>query len=499
MPPSRRTPIAALLTCLCAALATPAAAGPLDDELRDLLRHTDLGDAQVAVLVIDPVTDRVLASHNPDLALIPASNQKLLTSGAALITLGESFAFRTELLLDGARLIIRGSGDPGLGDPVLLERSEPPMTVDDLLERLALGIAERTDAGITEIIADDRVFDREYAHPSWPEKDLNRWYCAEVAGLGFHTNVISAFVSPAPDGAGAPPRVTIQPNAPIITLKNRARTTNSGANSAWIARPRPENEFTLYGNVHEPALAPIRASIHEPPLFTASLIRNALSNAGVAVPGESGMRLANERDHFPDAEPAAVVLTALPEALRRCNADSHNLYAEALIKRIGHEVTTDAGSWSNGAAVIRMILGQRLGPDISSSVHIADGSGMSRENRVSPAVLAAWLDSFSDDPTLFSAFSESLASPGEGTLTSRWRGISLDNEVRAKSGYLTGVYALSGYVIDPTTSRRVVFSMIINEGRRSSGNARRFHDEFVAEIDQWLTEQRPARVDALGG
>ncbi len=497
---SRRAALPAVLVACALALLTPLAlAGPLDSDLNDLLNHIDLGDAQVSVLVMDPVTNRVLASHNPNLALIPASNQKLLTSGAALITLGESFVFRTELLLDGTRLIIRGSGDPGLGDPVLLERSDPPMTVDDLLERLASSVAARAQDGITEIIADDRVFDRQYAHPSWPEKDLNRWYCAEVAGLGFHTNVISVFVSPAPEGPGAAPRVSVQPDAPVYTLNNRARTTTSGANSAWIARPAPANVFTLFGDVRRPALAPIRASIHEPPLFTAGLIRSALHNAGVPVPSNSALRLASDRDQFTNAETVAVVMTALPEVLRRCNTDSHNLYAEALIKRIGYEVTSDAGSWANGAAVIRMLLSERLGPDHASSVHIADGSGMSRNNRVSPATLAAWLDSISDDPALFTPFVDSLAAPGEGTLTSRFKNVSLDNQVRAESGYLTGVYALSGYLIDPTTSRRIVFSMIINEGRRSSGNARRFHEAFVVDIDRWLTKQRPARADALGG
>jgi len=498
-PRSRRQLFAVAFAGATALLSSISLAGPLDSDLRALFKHIDLGTAEVGVIVIDPHSNKVLASHNPDVALIPASNQKLLTSGAALLTLGESFAFRTELLLDGSRLIIRGSGDPGLGDPVLLDRSSPPMTVDDLLARLANGVADRAGTEITEIIADDRVFDRQYAHPSWPDKDLNRWYCAEVGGLGFHTNVISAYVTPSPDGIGAPPRVILQPSAPVVTLKNRARTISTGSNSAWIARPAANNRFTLYGDVHRPALAPIRAAIHEPPLFMANLVRHALKDAGLTVPGSNAVRLANDRDQFENPELAAVVATPLIEVLRRCNTDSHNLYAEALVKRIGHEVTTDAGSWANGAAVIRMLLSEHLGPEHATGVHIADGSGMSRDNRVSPATLAAWLDHFSDDPELFEPFVASLAAPGEGTLTSRFKRVELQNMVRAKSGYLTGVYSLSGYVIDPATSRRVVFSMIINEGKRSSGNAKRFHEAFVADIDSWLVKQRPARANALGG
>lgn len=489
-----------LLTLLAPLALTGAAdAGPLDDDLRDLMRHTDLAGATVSILVLDPDTDRVLASHNPDTPLIPASNQKLLTSGAALITLGPTFAFRTELLLDDANLIIRGSGDPGLGDPVLLERSQPPMTVEDLLARLATTVAERAQGPIEQIIADDRIFDREFTHPSWPEKDLNRWYCAEVAGLGFHTNVVSLFPAPAPEGPGAAPRLAIQPEAPVVRIRNRARTVNSGSNTAWVARPIPRNEFTLYGNIRRPAQAPIRASIHEPPTFTANLLWHALADAGLEQAPRPNVRLATNEDRVAGAELVAVVSTPLIEALRRCNTDSHNLYAEAMLKRIGHEVTSDAGSWANGAAVVRMLLAERLGADHASTVQIADGSGMSRENRVSVSTLAAWLEHIADDPALFEPFLASLATPGQGTLTSRFRNADLENNIHAKSGYLTGVYALSGYAVDPVTSKRLIFSMIVNEGARSSGRARDFLDSFVEEIDDYLTTLRPARANAQGG
>ncbi len=495
---TRATPFLLAITLALALLAPIARAGPLDDEVNDLLADIDLGGADVGVCIIDAGAGTLLASHNAETALIPASNQKLLTSAAALITLGPDFVYETDLLLDGGTLIIRGSGDPALGDPEILSASEPPMTADELLAGLAGAVSRAGVTALDEIVIDDRVFDRQWAHPSWPDDDLNRWYCAEVAGVNYHTNVISVYVRPSPDGPGAEPRVEYEPRAPGIEIANRARTIRSGRNTTWIARPRPSNDFTLYGQISSPLPFPIRAAIHEPPTFMGQLLASELAHAGVTIPSpaQDHVRLADASERFEDAAPIARVTTRLADVLRRCNVDSHNLYAESLLKRIGHDVTSNPGSWESGATVVRMLLSERLGAQHASGAHIADGSGMSRDNRVSPATLAAWLAMIASDPELFEPFLASLPSPGEGTLTSRFKNVPIDNVIRAKSGYLDGVYSLSGYVIDPATRRTVVFSLLLNERDRHTPNAKRFHEAVVAEIDQWLSRTRPVTAAA---
>ena len=90
--------------------------------------------------------------------------------------------------------------------------------------------------------------------------------------------------------------------------------------------------------------------------------------------------------------------------LRRCNVDSYNLYAESLFKRLGYEVTRAPGSWSNGAAVLRMVLQEHLGIDAGKAFTVADGSGMSRNNRVTPRMLALWLKAMADDEKIVVGF-----------------------------------------------------------------------------------------------
>src|SRR6185295_11686507 len=105
--------------------------GSLDDDVSRVLTARKLGMARVGISVIDLETGAALANVNANDPFTPASNMKLLTSGAALLVLGPDFVFRTELIRDGDRLIIRGGGDPALADPIVLKEMEPKLTVSD--------------------------------------------------------------------------------------------------------------------------------------------------------------------------------------------------------------------------------------------------------------------------------------------------------------------------------------------------------------------------------
>src|SRR5262249_46375110 len=152
----------------------------------------------------------------------------------------------------------------------------------------------------------------------------------------------------------------------------------------------------------------------------------------------------------------AVVTTTMEDALERCNGDSQNLYAEAMIKRIGHEVTHEPGSWTNGSSVLRMTLSEPaprgLGPEYAAGTQIADGSGMSREDRVAPRTLTRWLDRLQRDSNIGAMFVNSLASPEQKeSIRRRFKDKKLSCDLRAKTGTINGVRCLSGYLTDPQT------------------------------------------------
>ncbi|VAX42841.1 D-alanyl-D-alanine carboxypeptidase, partial [hydrothermal vent metagenome] len=348
---------------------------------------------------------------------IPASNMKLLTTGAAVSVLGPDFVFRTEIAIDGRRVIIRGDGDPALADPEILRNTEPRMTVEDFLETLTGAIADKLPDGCSEIILDDRIFDREFVHPTWDRNDLNKWYAPEVAGLNFHGNLLAIFASPAPEGVGTPPRLTMQPRSAWIQIANRAKTVAKGSNTYWPSRKSDANSFTLFGNVRTTAPTPLNTPTHNNPLLFGQLLAERLMRRGIAVGNETrprlkppaAVRLADPDETLPEGELAAIITTPLQEVLNRCNTDSINLYAEALLKRIGHEVTREQGTWDNGASVLRMTLEERLGSNAAITTIIADGSGLSHSNIVTPLTLTGWVESFALDETLREPYLLSLA------------------------------------------------------------------------------------------
>lgn len=484
-----------LLGALCLlGAASPALGQSLSNRLQGLVRSSPLGSSKVGVAIIDPQSGEVLASHNAGDSFIPASNMKVLTSGAALAVLGPSFSFRTDLVYQpqaGNRIVVRGSGDPAFGDPELLTQMK--MSVEDLLGVWVQAVKNASLSPPMELVVDDRVFDRELVHPSWPAAQLNRRYCAEVSGLNFHVNTLAIYARPGAPGSA--PTLSVSPKAPWVEVRNRARSIDKGQQTAWVARALDSNSMTFNGDVRY-ANDPVRVSLHNSPDFFARLLADRLGAAGLR-PGVA--RLVEPMEDLSGGTVLHTVVTDLPTVLDRCNKDSYNLYAECLIKRIGSEVTGAAGSWRSGGTVLRMVVNERLGEGAARDLVVADGSGMSRENRVTPLLLARWLASLHKDAALRDVFMRSLPVGGsEGTLDDRFKTNRITNEVRAKSGYLSGVTGLTGYITHRETGRTLVFSILVNDkpNNVATRTVRDFEEKVVQLADQWLNDRArtaPAR------
>jgi len=489
-----------------------ALAQRLDTVLERLRQSTEAADATIgwAVVALDGDPDqpgRLIASRDPQASFIPASNMKVLTTGTALRVLGPDFVWTTDIGLAGDRLVVVGSGDPAFADPKLLDRMDPPRAAVEFLDVIASAVAGEVSE-VSEIVIDDRIFDRELVHPVWPREQLHKQYCAEVAGLNFHTNVLRFYPRPSGRGAGAAPGVRIEPEAPWIVLRNNARTVTSGQNSFWLTREHGSNDFALHGQISKPSGYAAEVTVHDPALFFARLLEARLRNAGVRVDssrGTSEVRRAGPGEAIEPDKVLVRVTTSMADVVERTNTDSKNLYGEALLKRLAHEVTGEPGSWGAGAAVVRMTLTEVLGADLAARTVVSDGSGMSRDNRASPHVLARWLEAMSEDDETGELFIDSLASPGRGTLRKRFLDRSGRAEtgldLRAKSGYLNGVRTLSGYLRDPETGTGVAFSILINDSESGKVDraCRKFLDDAVLAMDEWLDVRIPEAAAVSGG
>ena len=479
---------------LASLTVTVADAGSLPADVASLVRSAKLPGAEIAVSIRDVASGESLVAIRDDLPLIPASNMKLLTTGAALSGLGPEFRFRTSMALDRGdgqhvRLVVVGDGDPAFGDPELLASTirrrpdgsvETGLDVEALLATWADAVAATGIERIDELVVDDRVFDRDRVPAGWPDDQLNEHYCAPVSGLNFHANCLH--LSPRPS-QGRAVTGNFTPHAPWISVTNRATAKSGGKDrhDAWLGHnPGEEESFTLFGNVREPAAAPIRTTVRDPAGFFGLLLAERLRVRGV----EIGLVRLAEREEALAAGVAVgpSVTTPLATVLDRANADSRNLHAECLFKRLGHARSGGSASWEDGAAALRDELANRVPASLLDGVVFADGSGLSRLNRIRADLMTSWLAAMHDDPSLREAFLESLAVAGErGTLRKRFRGIDLAGcEVLAKSGFINGVSCLSGYVVAPG-GRVVAFSVLCN-GVRSVADAKLLQEKIAARV-----------------
>jgi len=469
-------------TCVLLAFSQ-LSVGDLQSDVQKIVNAASLNKGHAGVCIIDTATSQPIVQINANELMIPASNQKLLTSGAALHVLGPTFAFRTHVVLNGDNITIVGDGDPTIGDSELLKISDWSSENNYLDSELQPWVDAIKASGVEEIntlFVDDRIFDRNFVHPSWPADQINTYYCAQVSGLNYHLNVVHFLPSPR-SGTTASLGV-ISPRMKWITFGNKT-SSNVGKkykSSFWIARPPNTNKMTARGNVKSKHSVPIKVAFHDPAIVFGKTLAHLLQQNGIVV--RTVERVLN------DSPPTAGTIifthtTPLQTALTRSNTDSYNLYAESLLKRISAEATGRSGTFDEGADVVKSAIGQRLNESIRSVV-VADGSGMSRNNRISPAILARWLASFDTNDPVGKLLLHSLATPGKGTLKKRFIKTKLGSaSVHAKSGYISGVCTLSGYIIF-SEREPIVFSILVNDVKGTVRGAKTMQEKIVSVVIQ---------------
>ncbi len=411
-------------------------------------------------LVVDEATGARLFERGADDPLVPASNMKVLTTAAALAALGREFAHETRVMagapprdgvLEGDVVVVGG------GDPTISRRFDPDPLLADWAEALWRAGVRRVTG---DVVADDRAFDDVRLHPDWDPDDAERWYGAEVGALSLNDNCIDVTVAGSAQGA----RVTLAPDTAYVTVDVAAALTEQRKQHVFsLVRAGTDlRTLRVTGRVWSRAdgytsSVPVR----DPGLFFATVLRERLVARGIEVAGQA------RRARPGDATPGYTLhrrLAPLPRTLAVTNQRSQNFYAECLAKTLGRRAGGE-GTWEAGARALTAFA-RSCGVE-ADEVRVRDGSGLSRENRLSAAALVSVLRAAGRgaDGALFR---ESLAAPGEeGTLQRRLRDLPRGARLRAKTGTLTGVAALSGYL--EVGERRVVFAAIGNGG--SGGRA----------------------------
>ncbi len=409
----------------------------------------------------------IIYDHNGRVPRIPASNQKIISTAAALCLLPPDFTYRTILARRGQDLVIIGSGDPSTGDTRMAFHADEPITA--VFHRWADALKARNITTIPgDLLYDDTVFDDEYLHPRWraQQRNLSAWYTAPVGGLNFSTNCLGVVIQ---RGAqqGAPANVRLVPTTSWTRLSNSATTAANGQPIVNRTGDGPIT-ITVSGRVSQSnsETNPLWVTVPDPSAYFATTARTALSAKGIKVVGQTRrQQVRRPGEPMPDdLEIIAVHETRLVDFLYRMNKRSVNMFSEAVLKTLGaydrQGRLTAQGTFEGGVQEVNRFLAA-LGLDPELYV-IDDGSGLSRDNRLAPIVLTAVLR-YMDRHPLRDLWWESLAEPGDPEGTLRRRMHDLKGKIFAKTGHLSGVGALSGYALGPG-GRRYAFSVLCEGG-----------------------------------
>lgn len=443
-----------------------AAADALAERIDAILDDPRYDGSQVGVVVRSAETGELLYARNPGRRQLPASNVKLFSSTAALELLGPDYRFRTQLLTDGTRDGSRLTGDlfiRGGGDPTMLAGD-----YRSLAARLAASGVQVVDG---DLVADDTFFDDVRLGNSWSWDDEPYYYSAQTSALTVAPNTDydsgTVIVRVRPGAAGGRPEIVLQPRTSYLRVVNRAVTGPAGSDDTIsVVRRHGRNVIDVTGSIPAGSAEYLDwATVWEPTGYAADVFRRALAGQGIRVTG--AIRYAGTPT---DARPlvghdSMTVGRMLTPFLKLSN----NMHAEALVKTVGAE-TADEGSWDAGlAAMTEALAGLGVRDD---TMRLVDGSGLSRRNLVPPGQLVRLLMAARGEPW-FPAWYDALPVAGAsarlvgGTLRYRMGGTAAAFNLHAKTGSLTGVSALSGYVTD-ADDELLVFSVVSNNYLASS-------------------------------
>lgn len=471
---TRMAPVLAAVIVLLHAggmVAEGAGISQLNKRLEAIVRDVVPANFAVSAQVADLETGQILMEMDPDRPLVPASTMKVITSAAALKTLKPDFSFPTDVLtdeIDGAsvgNLYLKGKGDPYL-----------------VSEELFALTRSLRDKGLQEVRG-NIIVDDAYFIPGKPldeaEKLGHRSYHAPYGALSLNFNSIKLVVLPASQ-PGKLARVIVDPISEYATVKSRVKTTKgSGAPRPTIDKKSDANgRETIHVSGRIGVKAPTKGiyiNVSSPALYTGQVFKEFLLREGIRVMGKvvHGKTPPSAVSYLEfKSRPLGIIVYWL-------NKFSNNFMAEQICLALGAQVHGAPGTREKGLAVIRKHL-LSCGVD-EGSFSLSEASGLSRSNRLSASALVKVLTAAAHDFTYNAEFISSLGVSGvDGTLKERFTDSGAQRRLRAKTGSLRGVNALTGYGVFPD-GRVFVFAVLVNSLKKGTGFVR-YADAIVRAI-----------------
>ncbi|MGR5147712.1 serine-type D-Ala-D-Ala carboxypeptidase [Photobacterium alginatilyticum] len=406
-----------------------------------------LPDGQdAALIVVDPASGQVKYSQREKQLQAPASTQKLITALAAKLYLGDSFRFTTDLERSGDDIIVRFSGDPTLSRPQLA-------TLLALLKKAKINQVKGN------IVLNGAVFSGYERAPGWPWDILGVCYSAPASSISLEHNCVQGALY-SNKGLGQITRINVPAHQPVRVTTDAVIVSKEQQKARYCDLTLVtdnSNTYRLSGCLPKRSQPlPLNFAVQNTELYAEAVIRSELKRLGIGFEGKivrddtaRGKRIARHQ-----SDPLPLLLDTMVK-------DSDNLIADNLAKTLGGQYFKQPGSFSNGVAAIKTILNEKAGIDLSKAV-LVDGSGLSRNNRVSAAQMMEVITYLYQNDKQLGLLSTLPVSGKNGTLRYRQsiRHQPLQGKIAAKSGSLFGTYNLTG-LITAQSGKQLLFVQFV--------------------------------------
>lgn len=431
--------------------------------LRHILKGPDAQQSFWSISVRDS-TGRMLLSYEPGKLVRPASNLKLVTSAAVLDALGGDFRYHTSLYGIGTLkdsvwkgdLLIRGAGDPSIdgtmydGDRFHVFR-EFKHTLD------SLGIREVEG----DIIGNDSYLEQQPYPKGWSWDDLSYYYAVEINALSFNDNCVDLEVF-ADDDVGETPHIQWFPfDTDYVDFVNEQMITPRTTDyDEFYRRLLGTNTILLRSRLPKGYYEKESLSVGNVPLYFIDTFKKYLERNGIRV---HGSLVLDHQAHNWEAPSYKTLSTHISRPLRRLlwqvNKESDNFYTEMLLRTASAEKYETQGSTELGIKLVKDFAA-RMKADTSRFV-MTDGSGMSTSTLITTADLSQLLQQMQQQPDFRDYFNSLSVAGTDGTFENRFRKSPIRGHIQGKSGYISGVRSISGYM-ETMRQNTIIFSIITN-------------------------------------
>ncbi len=460
----------------------------ITDFVGELKKGTELQNASISLCVLDAATGSTVCEYNGKTSLTPASTMKIVTTATSLQLLGKDFRYETQLqhsgtfdktsgVIDGD-LIIKGGGDPSLNS----EYFRKPEDTFFVANKWATILKEKGVKKITgKIVIDVSCFEEDVPG-TWVWGDLGNYFGAAPNGLSYNDNKFYIVFKPVAKSGDS---VCINKTVPCIgdlCFQNSVKAGGSEDN-AIVYRAPFSNNVTIHGTLPVSAKTQsIEASLPEPGLLLAKHLQTALTTAGIELKNTQTFKVtAHNKKEYSAARSHLYTHRSptLEKIIYFTTLHSNNMYAESIFKMMALKKGGWGSTYQGMTTVSNHLKSKGFDPN---GLFINDGSGLSRSNAItsehlSKILLMMWNDSLTKAP-----FYNSLPVAGvSGSLRSLGKGTMLENNLRAKSGYITRVRSYAGYM-KTKAGKDVCVSLIINNFNGSPSETKKKMEEIFLKV-----------------